>query len=245
VNRSHILGEEDQPQSKTFAAGIEFIRRNHREDRWCLQIETFDPHEPFFAQHKYKDLYRQHYERYKGRHFDWPPYRRVRETREEVEHCRHEYAALLSMCDANLGPVLDVMDELDLWEDTLLVVWTDHGFLLGEHDCWAKVWLPWYQELANTPFFVANANPHAPAFRGGGFEESATRPTVFLYQGLSHHADSGTRLVERRQHVPHVPLGRRRRPETTATAERQEGGNQDDRDAHSLDARMRCSRGTI
>lgn len=154
VNRSHMRRESDQPQAKTFAAGIDFLRRNHREDRWCLQLETFDPHEPFFSQRKYKDLYWQHYERYKGRHFDWPCYRHVQETPEEAEHCRYEYAALLSMCDAYMGEVIDTMDELDLWKDTMLIVWTDHGFLLGEHDCWAKVWLPWYQELANTPFFV-------------------------------------------------------------------------------------------
>ncbi len=43
------------------------------------------------------------------------------------------------MCDAHLGKVLDVMDELEMWDDTLLIVNTDHGFLLGEHDWWAKI----------------------------------------------------------------------------------------------------------
>ena len=46
------------------------------------------------------------------------------------------------------------MDRLELWDDTMLIVWTDHGFLLGEHDQWAKVQMPWYRETANTPFFV-------------------------------------------------------------------------------------------
>jgi arylsulfatase A-like enzyme len=154
VNRRHIAREELQPQSRTFAAGIDFIRRNRAAGDWFLQIETFDPHEPFFSDRKYKDLYAGHYDRYKGKPFDWPHYREVMETTEEVEHCRHEYAALVSMCDANLGLVLGAMDDLDLWKDTMLIVWTDHGFLLGEHDCWAKLWTPWYQELAHTPFFV-------------------------------------------------------------------------------------------
>jgi membrane-anchored protein YejM (alkaline phosphatase superfamily) len=78
----------------------------------------------------------------------------VQQSREEVEHCRHEYAALMSMCDAYLGDLLDVFDELDLWKDTMLVVCTDHGFLLAEHDCWAKCWMPFYQEIAHTPLFV-------------------------------------------------------------------------------------------
>ncbi len=154
VNRGFMRREQDQPQPNTFQAGVEFIRRNHDQDNWFLQIETFDPHEPFFSQQQYKDLYADHYRRYRGKHFDWPPYRPVQETAEEVEHCRYEYAALLSMCDAYLGVVLDVMDELDLWNDTMLIVNTDHGFLLGEHDCWAKGWMPWYQELAHIPLFA-------------------------------------------------------------------------------------------
>ena len=66
----------------------------------------------------------------------------------------YEYAALLSMCDAYLGKLLDVMDELNLWGDTLLIVCTAHGFLLGEHEWWAKVVQPWYSELARTPLFI-------------------------------------------------------------------------------------------
>jgi hypothetical protein len=46
------------------------------------------------------------------------------------------------------------MDAQQLWDDTMLIVWTDHGFLLGEHQSWAKVWLPYYEEIAHTPFFV-------------------------------------------------------------------------------------------
>jgi arylsulfatase A-like enzyme len=60
----------------------------------------------------------------------------------------------LSMCDAYLGDVLNRFDELKLWDDTMLIVCTDHGFMLGEHDSWAKVWLPFYEEISHTPFFV-------------------------------------------------------------------------------------------
>ena len=154
INRAYMRYEEDQPQPKTFKAGIDYIRRNRDKDRWMVQIETFDPHEPFFSQRKYKDLYARHYDNYKGRHFDWPPYRKVEETPEEIEHCRHEYAALMSMCDHYLGEILDLMDELDLWKDTMLIVGTDHGFMLGEHECWAKIWMPFYEEVAHVPLWV-------------------------------------------------------------------------------------------
>lgn len=154
INRQFMRRPEDQPQYKTFAAGIDFIRRNSRDDDWFLQIETFDPHEPFFTQRMYQDLYRDRLGDRDGPLFDWPSYGAVRESDELVQQCRAHYAALVSMCDASLGNVLDEMDRLDLWDDTMLMVWTDHGFLLGEHDMWAKVHMPWYQEMAHTPFFV-------------------------------------------------------------------------------------------
>jgi arylsulfatase A-like enzyme len=151
INRSYMPTPDDQPQARTFHQGIEFIRNNHQTDNWFLQIETFDPHEPFFTHQKYKDLYPHEYD---GDLFDWPSYGPVVEPPEMVQHARLEYAALVSMCDDYLGRVLDAFDELNLWEDTMLIVNTDHGFLLGEHDWWAKNRTPWYNELAHTPLFI-------------------------------------------------------------------------------------------
>ncbi len=151
VNREHIKEEQDYPQAQTFSLGMEFIRQNAGEENWFLSIETFDPHEPFWAPQKYRDLYPHDYD---GPHFNWPMYRKVRETPDQVEHCRYEYAALLSMCDAYLGKILDLMEELNLWDDTMLIVNTDHGFLLGEHDWWAKCVQPFYNEVAHIPLFI-------------------------------------------------------------------------------------------
>ena len=173
VNRQFIRDEADYPQPQTFAAGLDFIERNKSADNWFLQIECFDPHEPFVSPEKYRDLFPDDYD---GPIFDWPGYRAVRESPAEVEHLRRQYAALLAMCDASLGRVLDAMDADDLWEDTLLMVWTDHGFLLGEHDCWAKNWPPLYQEVAHTPFFIHD--PRHPA--GGERRQSLVQPALDL-----------------------------------------------------------------
>lgn len=151
VNRSYMQEEQNQPQAKTFEAGMHFIQTNHNRDNWFLQIETFDPHEPFFSQQKYKDLYPHDY---CGKLFDWPLYQEVTEDEQAVHHIRMEYAALLSMCDEYLGKVLDMMDSLEMWDDTMLIVNTDHGFMLGEHGHWAKCYFPFYNEIANTPLFV-------------------------------------------------------------------------------------------
>jgi arylsulfatase A-like enzyme len=150
VNRKYIHSEADYPQTKVFNLAQDFIETNAGEDNWLLQIETFDPHEPFMVDDKYLRPYKSDYD---GPHYDWPR-GKVQESPNEIEHVRDQYSALVSMCDHSLGRVLDLMDRHDMWKDTLLIVGTDHGFLLSEHGYWGKNLMPYYNEVANTPLFV-------------------------------------------------------------------------------------------
>ncbi len=150
INRQYIKEEPDFPQTQCFDKGCEFIEQNKDADQWLLHLETFDPHEPFYAPQEWLDLYPEEYE---GKHFDWPR-GQVEESAEEIAHCRRQYKALVSMCDKNLGRVLDLMDKYDMWKDTMLIVGTDHGFLLAEHAYWGKNQMPYYNEVANTPLFI-------------------------------------------------------------------------------------------
>lgn len=84
----------------------------------------------------------------------WPPYYFVTESAERKSVIQKYYMALLTMVDAYVGKVLDYMDRYDLWRDTMLIVNTDHGFLLGEHEWWGKNIMPLYNEVANTPCFI-------------------------------------------------------------------------------------------
>ncbi len=156
INRQYLRDEADHPQTQTFDAGLHFIDVNKNADDWMVQIETFDPHEPFFSYEQYHALYRR-----EGRDgagvsfdFDWPDYKQVTESPELMEHLRDRYRALLSMCDASLGRVLDAMDRHAMWDDTMLIVCTDHGLLLGEHDWLGKNVPPFYDETIHTPLFV-------------------------------------------------------------------------------------------
>jgi arylsulfatase A-like enzyme len=58
------------------------------------------------------------------------------------------------MCDAYFGQLLDYFDEHDLWKDTALILSTDHGYLLAEHDWWGKNLMPYYAEISNIPLIV-------------------------------------------------------------------------------------------
>ncbi len=152
INRRNMDTEEKTSQAVTFASGIEFIETNHCEDNWFLQIETFDPHEPFYTLKADKELYPHHFAG--DAEADWPPYAPVMEEEATVQHVRYEYAALLSKCDRYLGKVLDLMDKYDMWKDTMLIVNTDHGFLLGEHGWWGKTAMPVYNEIAHVPLYI-------------------------------------------------------------------------------------------
>ena len=122
--------------------------------------------------------------------FDWPGYHEVVETPEQVEHCINEYRALVTMCDTYLGKVLDMMDEYDLWKDTMLIVNTDHGFMLSQHNWWGKMMMPYYNELAHTPLFVWDPRTGVCGERRQALVQTIDlAPTLLEYFGLPIPAD--------------------------------------------------------
>jgi len=183
VNRQYMMEESLTPQAQTFRGGLEFLEKNSNEDNWFLQIETFDPHEPFFTLQHWKDKY---LHGWVSPHFDWPRYEKVTERPEMVEHIRYEYAALVSQCDHYLGQVLDYMDSHNMWKDTMLIVNTDHGFLLGEHDWWAKCRMPFYNEIAHIPLFVWDPRVGSAGQRRSSLVQTIDLPPTLLdYFGVS------------------------------------------------------------
>ena len=61
------------PQYHTFTLGLEFMERNIDNDGWYLQLETFDPHEPWFSSQEFRDLYEK-IRKWTGPKLDWPNY---------------------------------------------------------------------------------------------------------------------------------------------------------------------------
>jgi len=188
VNRAYMQDEKDQPQAKTFAKGIRFLEQNHAKDNWFLHIETFDPHEPYFTNENYKSLYSHDFGKSAS---DWPGYKEVPEDQRWLsEHYRYSNAALISMCDNYLGRVLDLMDQHDLWKDTLLIVNTDHGFLLGEHDWWGKCRMPFYNEIALTPLFMWDPRAGKAGERRKSLVQTIDLPATLLeYFGVERPPD--------------------------------------------------------
>jgi arylsulfatase A-like enzyme len=173
VNREFIRDEKDYPSVQCFAAGFDFLDRNRQADNWLLQIETFDPHEPFTAPERFREGFKTGWN---GPIRDWPRYGRVDELPEECEELRANYYAVVALCDFLLGQLLDYFDHHKLWDTTGLVVTTDHGFLLGEHDFWAKNRMNMYEEIVHIPLFVHDPRRH----NCGGTRRQALTQTTDL-----------------------------------------------------------------
>lgn len=186
INREFIKEEKDFPSVQCFAHGFEFLDMNRDADNWLLQIETFDPHEPFFAPERFKEPFKTGWN---GPIRDWPRYGRVEELPEEADELRANYYAIVSLCDFLLGQMLDYFDAHELWKDTALVVTTDHGFLLGEHDFWAKNRMNMYEEIVHIPLFI-----HDPRNPGAGRSSRLTQsvdmaPTFLDLYGVEPPAE--------------------------------------------------------
>ena len=188
VNRTAFRRKEDYPLVKTFDAGMSFLRDNADRDSWFLQIESFSPHEPFMASEEYKRLYPG---TEPGRRYEWPDYAPVKESPEVIGQVRNAYFAALSMCDEQLSRVLDFMDEHDMWDDTMLIVNTDHGYMLSEHGFWAKNYMPCYDEIAHTPLYVWDPRfPQAAGQSRNSLVQTIDLPAALLdFFGLSRPAD--------------------------------------------------------
>ena len=151
INRESMTNEEMYCCPRTFEAGFQFLNQNRTSDNWLLHLECFDPHEPFSAPDRFKKEYPTGYN---GPILDWPRYKRNEEDELLVKELRANYAALLSMCDEYFGRLLDYMDRYAMWDDTAVILTTDHGFLLAEHEWWGKNRMPFFNELAHIPLIV-------------------------------------------------------------------------------------------
>ena len=185
INRKFMVAEKDFPMPRTFASGLEFLKRNHNADQWYLQLETFDPHEPYYLPEEYLKRFDIDLDGYN----DWPRYSPAKDQ-QQTETYRKLNAALVTMCDDYLGKILDFMDEHNMWEDTLLIVNTDHGFLLGEHDWWGKCAMPFYNEIANTPLFIWHPECNVKNQRRSSLVQTIDLPvTILNYFGIDKTAN--------------------------------------------------------
>jgi arylsulfatase A-like enzyme len=176
-SRGWFRGEADFPGPRTMQAAATWLDDNAgHHDRFLLFVDEFDPHEPFDTPEPYLHMYDPDWT---GAHPIWPPYvdggvRRGVLTERQARQTRALYGGKLTMIDHWLGRVLDKLDQNNLWDDTLVILCTDHGHYLGEKDIWGKPAVPIYQPLGHIPLLIS-----APGVAAGTCEALTTSVDLF------------------------------------------------------------------
>ena len=152
LNERKFKADADFPLHKCFDAALDFLEVNAKEDNWFLQLECFDPHEPFCVPESFREQFKTNY---KGPIYTWPQYRSSSDdSPDEIAEIKSNYGALVAFCDQQLGRLIDYLDGNRMWDDTAIIITTDHGFMLGEHDWWGKLRMPFFNEIAHIPLMI-------------------------------------------------------------------------------------------
>mgnify|MGYP000356731399 CR=1 FL=1 len=106
----------------------------------------------------------------------------------------HGYMACISYIDAQIGILLDDLERRNILDDTVIVLWGDHGFHLGDHTEWCKH--SNFEQATRIPFMFAgpgvakNQKSHHPVNLVDLF------PTIFDLAGVKHHdQEDGKSLI--------------------------------------------------
>jgi iduronate 2-sulfatase len=151
------LPDADFGDGKICAEGLKLLDQLAQTDEpFFLGVGFKKPHLPFIAPEKYWNLYDRDalplaaYQELPvdGRKATWfdsheaRTYGGVPKTgpfSEELQReLLHGYYACISFIDAQVGQLLERLDELNLTDNTIVVLWGDHGFHLGDHGQWGK-----------------------------------------------------------------------------------------------------------
>jgi len=146
--------EEDYFPAQTFNKAIEFIKDTKKlSNTFCL-IDEFDPHEPWDPPQKYLDLYAD--KDYDGKKIITPSYSENLEylSDEELRYMRNCYAGEVSLCDNWFGYFIEELKNLEIYNDSLIILTSDHGHSIGEHGATGKIPMFMHPELVDIPLII-------------------------------------------------------------------------------------------
>jgi len=193
------VGDSDLPDGQIADMAIQCMRRV-KDRPFFLAAGFIRPHLPFVAPKKYYDMYPESSITLPDNMFaprgapdvaltKYPELRNYSDIPSvgEVDEKKARdlirgYRASTSYTDAQIGRVLAELDALGLRDNTIVVLWGDHGWHLGEHGMWCK----------HTNFEVATRSPliiSAPGQEAPGKTTGALTEFVDIYPTLCELAD--------------------------------------------------------
>ncbi len=179
--------DEEQTDGKSATEAIRLLESRGKQP-FFLGVGFYRPHTPYVAPKRYFDMYPLDAIKLPANpsddHDDIPePAINIRPNNyglsdEQCRECTRAYFASISFMDAQVGRLLDALDRLKLADNTIVVLWGDHGYLLGEHGQWMKQSL--FEESARVPLIIA-----APRAKGDGQACRRIVETIDIYPTLA------------------------------------------------------------
>ena len=157
--------DEEQTDGKVAIEAIRLLEA-HQAKPFFIAAGFYRPHVPDIATKKYFDLYP--LEKITlpvepaGHVTNVPPVALTSKQpgygveEEKLRQFKRAYLASISFVDAQIGKLLAALDRLGLADNTVVVLFGDHGWLLGEHGQWQKMLL--FEESARAPLIIALPN---------------------------------------------------------------------------------------
>lgn len=199
ATESPDVPDETLYDGQVASAAVKALRKlGHQSDKpFFLAVGFIKPHSPYVAPKKYFDRYTDiaiaqdqnlptGAPRFSGhssgelrRYTDQPRQGKVSDTNQR--RVRHAYYACVSYIDAQIGRVLDELDELGMANNTIVALYGDHGYHLGEQGLWGKTTN--FELDTRVPLIV-----RAPGMKAAGEQTSSIVELVDLYPTLAHLA---------------------------------------------------------
>lgn len=171
------IDESDYDDAQTVDYAINYLKADH-EKPFFLACGTFRPHLPWYVPKKYFDLYPigsiKLPEVRDDDLDDVPPEGQALsqarrgdfhtiKTAERWKHAIQAYLASISFADAQVGRLISALDASGQADHTIVVLWSDHGWHLGEKNHWHKMTL--WEEATRVPLIVVAPDAAKPGGR--------------------------------------------------------------------------------
>ncbi len=206
--------EEDYFPAQTFKKATEFVKDTTSVKNILSVIDEFDPHEVWDPPEKYLDLYVD--KNYTGKKVVQPAYSETIDylSKGELKYMRASYAGEVSMCDNWFGYFIEELKNLELYDDSLIILISDHGHSIGDHNATGKLPMFMYPELVDIPFMIKPPNSlNGPKrIKDTYVYDHDILPTIFgflkkekkeVFDGidLSIFLEEGDQLIENRDYI--------------------------------------------
>jgi arylsulfatase A-like enzyme len=159
ANTGAGVDEEQTCAARVFKSASDLLSEARLRQPFALTVDCFDPHEPWSPPRKYIDMYGD--PGYRGPEIGVTRYGFSHFSEDQLRRLHAIYAGEVTMTDRWLGHFLDRFFEMGLDENTVIILLSDHGYLLGERGYTGKVPSQLHPELAQVPFIIVHPDRRA------------------------------------------------------------------------------------